>query len=79
IEGHLLAAVNAGEELNLDLIVQPEFHDELSAAFLKLGFGNLTGVHELLGEKFSYGQLRLFRALKQSHDAISSGMQMISR
>ena len=76
IEGHLLAAVNAGEELDVNRIVSPEFQDEIASAFAKLGFGNLTGVYELLGAKFPYGVLRLFRALKQTQDDSSPAMQI---
>ncbi len=65
IEGHLLAAVNAGEELDVNRILTPDAREEIAAAFAKLGFSNLTGVYEKLGEKFSYGVLRIYRAAKQ--------------
>ncbi len=78
IESHLLAAVNAGEELQINQIIPSDVHEEIAAAFAKLGFSNLTGVYELLGGKFSYGVLRLFRAIKQPQKALPSTIQINS-
>ena len=61
---HLLAALNAGEEIDLDRLVSAEERREISVAFGELGYGNLTGVFEMLGERFSYGVLRIVREVE---------------
>jgi ATP-dependent DNA helicase RecQ len=63
--GHLATAIEAGESINLnDLITQKE-QEEIAAAFAKIGFANLTGVKESLGDKYDYGPIRLCRSLMQ--------------
>lgn len=62
VEGHLLSALNAGEKLDISRILIPEAQEKITVAFAKLGFDNLTGVYEMLGGKFSYGELRICRA-----------------
>lgn len=62
---HLLAAVNEGEEIDLDRLVTADERREISAAYGKLGYGNITGVFEMLGERFSYGVLRIVREVEQ--------------
>lgn len=61
---HLLAAVNTGEEIDLRRLVNPDELREISAAFRVLGYGNITGVFEMLGGRFSYGVLRIVREVK---------------
>jgi ATP-dependent DNA helicase RecQ len=65
IYGHLAAAIDAGEKIEIDQLVSPAERETIDAAFSQLGFGNLTGVHESLGRKFDYGLLRLCRAAQQ--------------
>jgi ATP-dependent DNA helicase RecQ len=65
IYGHLAAAVDAGEKIDLNQLVTPAERETIRAAFAKAGFNNLTGVHEALGGKFDYGLLRVCRALQQ--------------
>lgn len=65
IHSHLLAAIIAGEAVDLHRIVSPAEQKEIAAAFARLGFSNLTGVYEMLKERFSYGVLRIYRAIKQ--------------
>jgi hypothetical protein len=38
---------------------------EIASAFERHGFGNLTGAFEALGERYSHGQLRIYRAATQ--------------
>ena len=63
IYGHLEQAIQAGERVDLTQLWTPEQELEMTAAFEKTGFGNLTGAKELLGNLYDYGQLRLFRAV----------------
>lgn len=63
IYGHLEQAIQAGERVDLTQLWTPEQELEMTAAFEKTGFGNLTGAKELLGNLYDFGQLRLFRAV----------------
>ncbi|MEP7153229.1 MAG: helix-turn-helix domain-containing protein, partial [Nitrospira sp.] len=63
IYGHLEQAIQAGEPVDLTQLWTPEQKLEMTGAFEKTGFGNLTGAKELLGDLYDYGQLRLFRAV----------------
>jgi ATP-dependent DNA helicase RecQ len=65
IYGHLAAAVDAGEKIDLNQLLTPAELEAVRAAFAKAGFNNLTGVHESLGGKFDYGLLRVCRAVEQ--------------
>ncbi len=60
--GHLAEAILAGEAIDLNQFLTAEEQSEVAAAFKKAGFGNLTGVYELLGGRYEYGRLRLARA-----------------
>jgi ATP-dependent DNA helicase RecQ len=62
IYGHLEQAIQAGEPVDLTQLWTPEQELEMTAAFEKTGFGNLTGAKEILDDTYDYGQLRLFRA-----------------
>jgi ATP-dependent DNA helicase RecQ len=65
IYGHLVAAVEAGESIDLKQFVTETEQQTIRAAFTQFGFGNLTGVHESLGGKFHFEILRLCRAAQQ--------------
>ena len=62
---HLLSATNAGEDVDLHRFVTPEELKDIQAAFHKVGYGNLTGVFEMLDKRFDYGVLRIVRASEQ--------------
>ncbi|MGD9851051.1 MAG: DNA helicase RecQ [Nitrospirales bacterium] len=62
IYGHLEQAIQAGEPVDVTLLWTTTQQSEMASAFEKTGFGNLTGAKELLGDRYDYGQLRLFRA-----------------
>jgi ATP-dependent DNA helicase RecQ len=62
IYGHLATAIEAGESLELARLINAEAQAEIAAAFKHTGWGNLAGARERLGEKYDYGQLRIFRA-----------------
>ena len=64
IFGHLATALEAGETIDLNQLVNAEAQVEIAAAFKQTGWGNLVGARELLGEKYDYGLLRIFRAAK---------------
>jgi ATP-dependent DNA helicase RecQ len=64
IFGHLATALEAGETIDLNQLANAEAQVEIAAAFKQTGWGNLVGARELLGEKYDYGLLRIFRAAK---------------
>ncbi len=65
IYGHLEEAMLAGESVNMSDLFDAKASREISAAFQRHGFGNLTGALESLGGVYSPGQLRVFRAANQ--------------
>ncbi len=65
IFSHLETAITAGEALDISSILGKEQNQQITAAFSKYGFANLTGVKEVLGDGFSYEQIRLCRAMLQ--------------
>ena len=62
IYGHLATAIEAGEAIDLAQLLTAEAQAEIAAAFKRTGWGNIVGARELLGEKYDYGLLRIFRA-----------------
>jgi ATP-dependent DNA helicase RecQ len=66
IWGHLAEALAAGEEVNVDALLDARAQQEMAAALQQSGFGNLSGAVESLGGRYLYGQLRVYRAAKQA-------------
>jgi len=64
IYGHLATAIEAGEKIDLAQLINAEAQAEIAVAFQRTGWGNLVGARELLGEKYDYGLLRIYRAAK---------------
>ncbi|HET7626030.1 MAG TPA: DNA helicase RecQ [Verrucomicrobiae bacterium] len=62
IYGHLEEAMLAGETVEWERLLDARAKKEIAAAFRQHGFGNLGGVVESLGGRYSYGQLKIFRA-----------------
>jgi ATP-dependent DNA helicase RecQ len=64
IMGHLCAALEAGERVELERLLTAEQQQKIAAAFAQVGLANLTGAKESLGPEFEYDQLRIYRAAK---------------
>ncbi len=64
IYGHLATAIEAGENIDVNELLDAEAQEQIAAAFQKFGFGNIGGARESLGNKFDYGLFRIFRAAK---------------
>ncbi len=62
---HLEEAMLAGEMFDVNTLVSAEAQLAIAAVFQKHGFGNLGGVVETLGGKYSYGECRVVRAALQ--------------
>ncbi len=64
IYGHLADAVDAGETVDLSRVLTADQQTRAAKAFYQFGWANLPGVLESLGPSFDYGQLKVFRAVK---------------
>jgi ATP-dependent DNA helicase RecQ len=64
IYGHLATAIEAGENIDVNELLDAEAQEQIATAFKKFGFGNIGGARESLGNKFDYGLFRIFRAAK---------------
>lgn len=64
---HLSNAVNADEEIDLTCLLNQKELSDIRTAFQKIGYGNLTGVFEMLDKRFDFGMLRLVRAVDQKN------------
>ncbi len=64
IFGHLATAIEVGEIIDLNQLASAEAQSEIAAAFKQTGWGNIVGARELLGEKYDFGLLRVYRAHK---------------
>lgn len=64
ILGHLAEGIEHGEPIELSRFLTDEAQAQIAAAFARTGFGNIVGARELLGGKYDYGLLRIYRATK---------------
>jgi ATP-dependent DNA helicase RecQ len=62
VASHLANAVEAGEALDLSHFITPAQAAEMQAAFEQAGWAMLSGAHSVLGGRYDYSVLRLFRA-----------------
>jgi ATP-dependent DNA helicase RecQ len=69
IYSHLDEAIRSGKKVDLNRFIDNAAATEMGRAFQRFGFGNLTGVMEALGGKYSYDQLRIYRAVQQANSA----------
>ena len=65
IYGHLADSVDAGEPFDLNKVMTADQQTRAAKAFYQFGWANIPGALEALGSGFDYGQLKLFRAVKQ--------------
>ena len=62
IYDHLEAAIQSGESLEPDHFFSDTQREEIASAFRKVSAGRLSDVRSLLGGKYDYGCLRIYRA-----------------
>lgn len=62
VEGHLVDAMDAGEEVEIDRLVSPERRQAIESALHTVGADRLKPVMEYLGDGYTYGELRLVRS-----------------
>ncbi len=73
IYGHLADAVDAGEAVDLNRVLTPDQQTRAAKAFYQYGWGNLPGALESLGPGYDYGQLKVFRAVKNREGRAADG------
>jgi ATP-dependent DNA helicase RecQ len=64
VMGHLGRAAELGEDVDLRRLIAEDDEPAIDAAFKELGWTNLTGVHELLGGRYEFGVLRIYRTVR---------------
>ncbi len=62
--GHLGRAAELGEDVDLRRLVSEDDEPAIAAAFEKLGWMDLTGVHALLGGRYEFAVLRIYRTVR---------------
>jgi len=63
IAGHLSDAYMYGESISIDHLVPQERQQKIIEVFHRLGYEKLAPVREVLGEEYSYDELRLVQAM----------------
>ena len=72
ILGHLEHLVEAGEEIDIGYLLPPANRlAKIRAAFERSGSENLTPIKELLGQEYSYEEIRLVRLYLKQNPALS--------
>ncbi len=72
IIGHLVTQLEMGTRIDLTTLVAPERYRVIVEAFLEVGDEKLKPAKDLLGDEYSYDELRLVRALERQ--AANAGM-----
>jgi len=62
---HIVSALESGRALPIERFFSSEAQEEIARGFSKFGYANLTGLFEFFGNRYSYGQLRIYRAFAQ--------------
>ena len=64
IYGHLSIAAEAGETVEIDRLLDAAEQEKIARAFGDVGWANIVGARESLGNAFHYGLLKLYRAVR---------------
>jgi ATP-dependent DNA helicase RecQ len=63
IVNHLAELIDAGEDIDVDPLIQPGHYEVIAAALQQVEGEALKPVKELLGDEYSYEEIRLVKAL----------------
>jgi ATP-dependent DNA helicase RecQ len=63
IVNHLAELIDAGEDIDVEPLIQPGHHEVIAAALQQVEGVALKPVKELLGDEYSYEEIRLVKAL----------------
>jgi ATP-dependent DNA helicase RecQ len=66
IKSHLTELLEAGEEIDITPLILPDHYDTIVAALSQAGSSALKPVKELLGDDYSYDEIKLVRAHLQN-------------
>lgn len=65
VSGHLASMIESGQITSFDRLVEPSKLAPIRNAFQKLGYSTLTPIKEMLGDEFTYEDLRYVRAFDE--------------
>ncbi len=65
IATHLALAIEQGAPIPLERFLNPAQQKEIAAVYDKVGPRNLAGLRDSLGQRYSYEELRIFRAFAE--------------
>ncbi|HTI15034.1 MAG TPA: DNA helicase RecQ [Dictyobacter sp.] len=63
IISHLADLIEAGEDIDVSMLIAPGHHDTIARAWQQIGGTALKPIKEFLGDDYSYDEIRLVRAL----------------
>src|SRR5258708_9089932 len=63
IEGHIGDLIEMGEIVDVERLIRPERYEVIARALENIGSEVLKPVKEFLGDEYSYGEIRLARAI----------------
>ena len=61
--GHLADLIEAGETINVEPLIQPGHYDAIVDALQQADGRVLGTVKDFLGDEYSYGEIRIVRAI----------------
>jgi ATP-dependent DNA helicase RecQ len=62
IEDHLVEALESGEELDIERLVDPQRHEQIAGAIRRVGDSLLRPIMDELGGGYSWAEIKLVRA-----------------
>ena len=65
IATHIATGFEAGQDLDINRVIEPKAQNEMAMAFKKTGFASLGATFRALGERYDYDQLKIYRAYLQ--------------
>jgi ATP-dependent DNA helicase RecQ len=63
---HLCSLIEAGEDIDVNRLISPERHKAIYAVWQEVGDGFLRPVKEILGDEYTYEEIKLVRAAMHS-------------
>src|SRR6266516_581507 len=70
IVDHLCSLIEAGEDVDLTRLIPPERHMAIYAAWQEIGDGFLRPVKDVLGDEYSFDEIKLVRAAMRRSQAL---------
>ncbi|MGZ3714367.1 MAG: helix-turn-helix domain-containing protein, partial [Ktedonobacterales bacterium] len=67
ITGHLCTLLEAGEDITIDRLVPPDRYSIIAAALAQADTTALKPIKEVLGDAYTYDEIRLVQATERGH------------